>query len=56
MRNGEHLDEYRARIKEIAQQMVQAAAGRELTVAEFKDACDQAKVEVEKILLSPLQR
>lgn len=51
MREGEHFDEYQARIKRAAQQMVQASAGQGLTIAEFKAACDQAKVEIEEIYI-----
>lgn len=56
MRKGEHLDDYRARIKKVAQQLVETAAGQDLTVAEFKEACDQAKFEIEKINLLLLKR
>lgn len=49
MRKGEHFEEYRVRLKNVAQQLVQAVAGQGLTIAEFKAACDQAKVEIENI-------
>ncbi|HJB43122.1 MAG TPA: hypothetical protein H9945_11565 [Candidatus Gemmiger avicola] len=49
MRKGEHFEEYQSRIKKEAQRLVEAAAGRGLTVAEFKEACDQAKVEIEEM-------
>ena len=49
MRKGERFDEYKRRMKKEAQRLVEAAAGRGLTVAEFKEACDQAKVEIEKM-------
>lgn len=47
MRKGEDFSSYQARILEKAQKLLEAASALDLTIAEFEEVCDTAKLLAE---------